>query len=125
MLFLGVPHVLDDLAVLVDCRVPAIDDRRVISAPLRGRELQGDLVSPPDVVGVERREVAAPCAAQARVPGSGHAVVPLAHEMHARIRASMPFGDRAGIVGGPVIDDDDLEVGVGLRPRAAQGLVDG
>src|SRR4051794_37798602 len=81
-------------------------------------EAGGEGVGEEPVVGVEEDQVVPGGVAQAGVAGGGQAAVGLADADHAGVAG----GDGAGVVGGAVVDDDDLDPGVGLGQDAVEGV---
>ncbi len=84
------------------------------------RDLGLDLLGLPQVVGVQEGDEVAGGGGDARVARGGHAGVLPAHVAQARVA---PAADALrGVVGGPVVDDDDFEAVVGLREGAVDRL---
>gem|GEM_PF-2628576 len=87
------------------------------------RELAGELVRLPEVVGVQEGDHRPGGDRHARVARRRHAAVRAAQPAHAAV--GEPGAEaRGGVVGRAVVDHDDLEVAVGLRERARDRLPD-
>ena len=89
-----------------------------MAAQLLDPELQRPRQQP--VVGVEEDEQLAVALADAGVAGGREAEVLLADAAD----AGEALGDSARVVGRAVVDDDDLDLGVGLREDALDRLVE-
>jgi len=84
------------------------------------RDFGLDLLGLPQVVGVQEGDEIAGGGGDARVARGRHAGVLPADVAQARVA---PAADALrGVVGGPVVDDDDLEALVGLGERAVDRL---
>ena len=94
---------------------------------LEDLDLTRELPGQPDVVGIEQGEVLAPGIVESEVPGGAHAVVPMPRVLQVanavRLALGPPAGERGASVGGPVVDQQQLPVGVGLRNHAPDGLI--
>lgn len=77
-----------------------------------------DLLRVPQVVAVEIGDVGRPREFGAKVAGGGHPGVRDRLDPHAFVRRGDALGNRAGCVGRSVVDDDDVELGIGLAHRA-------
>ena len=94
---------------------------------LEDLDLTRELAGQPDVVGIEQREVLAPGIVKSEVPGGAHAVVAMPRVFQVAnavwLALGPPAGERAAPVGGPVVDQQQLPVRVGLRDHALDGLI--
>lgn len=115
---------IDDAAAGVDAAIPVVDQTQAGRAVHEALVLQPQLVGMPQVVGVERRDEIPARGVDTCIARRGHAAVRLRNHPHARILRRVPLRHAAGRVLGPVVDDDDLQVGVSLSQHRPHGLIE-
>ncbi len=98
---------------------PVGDHHRALRVTGRDRELGGERLRYPQVVGVEERDVVAGGTGEAGVPRRSEALVRARDEHDAVTELA---GPRHGVVGRAVVDDDHLVPVVGLREYALERL---
>ena len=91
---------------------------------LEARELERELAGAPHVVGVQKGHELPAGPGQAGVTRARHAGLLLEDVDHARVAAVARRDDLPGLVGGPVVDDDRLELGPLLGQHAVDGAGD-
>jgi hypothetical protein len=106
------------LSVLGAAQAPAVAGHDVdVGAIAQDRQLFGEERRLPQVVAVEEREELAARGAERRVTGAGQAAIGLLQELDAGVLARQRLDRLRRSIPRPVVDDDQLEVGPGLRER--------
>ena len=111
----------DDATGVVD-RAHVGPDEAGVGVPIEHRDLGLELPGQPRVVAVEERHELAAGFGEGPVTGRRHARVVLPHVAHPVVGESGK--GRRGVVGGAVVDDDDLEPGPRLGERRSNGRDD-
>src|SRR5204863_2974174 len=112
-----------DKVFSVDDRIPTVDETHLGAALRHRRDLLLKFCARPKIVGVDRRDQVASGLRYASVPRCGDPPVDLRNEPNAIIGSSMTRDDTRRLVQGSVVDDQDLNVAIGLRPYTFQTLV--
>ena len=85
-----------------------------------GEEMSGD-----SVVGVNEGDELAAAGGEAGVAGAGKTLVGLMEDAGTGVAGSEAVADVAADVGGAVVHEDDLEMGIGLGPDGEKAALDG
>lgn len=114
----ALPRLLDDRAVVEDIgdsahREVAAEGDGGTQEPLVHERLD-------EVVAVDEADPIAARDVDARVPSRREAAVRLVDDPDARVPRRVPVANRGAAVRGPVVDDDDLEVAMGLGEHAVE-----
>jgi hypothetical protein len=131
----SVKMLLEEVAARLDRR--AVSEHFVGHADIAGKRVAGgpllymsvrrerghlllDLLRMPQIVGVEIGDIGRLRQPRAQVARRGHTGVGDGFHPHTFVRGGKALRDCAGPVGRPIVDDDDVEFGVGLPDDARQ-----
>ena len=111
-------------ALAVDAAAEGVDVAHLRPASAHGFHLAGDLLGVPQVVGVDRSDESAAARGDAGVAGGRHARMRQSEQADATVLGGVALHDGTGPIGRPVIDDDDLQMRIGLVTDALKRLVE-
>ena len=111
-----------EVGIGVDRPEEAIDEARRLRRGQRGVDLLFQLGRMPQIVGIDRRDERSAPPRDAQVSRRRAATILLANQRHARVVAYKAPGNVGGAVGRPVVDDEHLDVAVGLGQHRAERL---
>ena len=83
-----------------------------------------DFGRPPQIVGIDRRDELALRHGNAVIARGSHAAIWLLQQFDAGIVSRMKRDEGRGFIGRAIIDNDDLQIAMGLRSNAAQRGID-
>jgi hypothetical protein len=112
--FILSPLLRSDDVVLIDQSRIAVDKSDPIAPFLHHGDLLLDLARMPDIVSIDRRNELAVRVCDSQIAGSCHSYIRLSQEDDQWILATESLDYSCGVVVGPVIDNNDLEVGIGF-----------
>ncbi len=98
----------------VDAGKPSVVEHYIRVSAAQTRDLAADLLRMPEVIGVDRRQKWAFGKFQSAIAGGGNATILLPVHRQARVCGRMALSDEGRGVRRTVVDDEYLEIPVGL-----------